>query len=337
MTKVSVVIPCRNEKKYIAACVNSVLVSDCYNGDIEVLVCDGMSDDGTIDIVRDLERTDKRVRLIANEKRSTPFALNLGAKNAKGEVVIILGAHSEVDRNYLRVCYDALAEERELGCVGGLLENVFEDETSEAVAKAMSSPFGVGTAHFRTGAKDGYVDTVAFGAYKREVFEKAGYFDEELVRNQDDEFNYRVVKAGFRIKLISSIKARYFVRASFRKLFRQYFQYGYWKVFVNRKHGAVTSIRQLIPPLFVLFLALGWIPSLFWFPLMFLYAAGLGIYLLASVISAMKGAKNFSSFFKTLLSFYILHLSYGAGYIEGIFRFIVFGKDPGKSKEAMSR
>jgi GT2 family glycosyltransferase len=126
----------------------------------------------------------------------------------------------------------------------------------------MSSVFGVGNAHFRTGGKSGCVDTVAFGAYRREVFERVGFFDEELARNQDDEFNYRVVQGGFKIFLDPAIQSDYFVRGSISKLYKQYDQYGYWKVFVNKKHGAVTTLRQLAPPLWVLFLLMGWTGSL---------------------------------------------------------------------------
>ncbi|HEU4719049.1 MAG TPA: glycosyltransferase family 2 protein [Bacteroidia bacterium] len=337
MIAVSVVIPCRNEKKYIGKCITSVLQSDFPYGEFEILVCDGKSDDGTADIIRGLSAQHPNVIYVENREQVTPYALNYGAKKARGEVVIILGAHAEVDKNYLKLCYEFLRDEKELGCVGGLLDNVFEDEISEAIAGAMSSRFGVGNAHFRTGTAEGYVDTVAFGAYKREVFEKVGYFDEELVRNQDDEFNYRVTKAGYRIRLSKDIRAKYYVRAGFRKLFRQYYQYGYWKVYVNKKHKAVTTMRQLVPPAFVAFLIGGALLSALLPFAWMIYAGLLALYLLGSFVSAIPVAKNPAGYFRTVISFWILHVSYGAGYLEGIFHFIVLGRKPSGGRQASSR
>jgi glycosyltransferase involved in cell wall biosynthesis len=335
---ISIVIPCRNEKKYIGATIASLLASDYPPGRFEVLVCDGMSEDGTVQIIKQFELTyPQQVRYIENTKRTTPFALNTGIKAAKGDIVIILGAHSEVHPLYLRFCNDKLEEDKSVGCVGVLLDNYFEDEKSESIALAMSSPFGVGGAHFRTGAREGYVDTVAFGAYRREVFEKTGLFDEELVRNQDDEFNYRVIKAGYRIFLSNKIKTKYYVRASFRKLFRQYYQYGYWKVFVNVKHKVVTTMRQLVPPLFVAFLVLGIIACILFPVLWYLFLPALGLYIVGSVIAAAAKAKNITAFFRILISFYILHISYGAGYLEGLFNFVLLGRRPHTKHTIMSR
>ncbi|CAN5412374.1 glycosyltransferase family 2 protein [soil metagenome] len=335
---VSVTIPCRNEKKYIGLCLDSVLASEFPGGNFEILVCDGKSDDGTVEIVKDYAaKFPGKVVYIENPERTTPFALNYGIRNSKGEIKIILGAHAEVDKNYLRNCYELLKSDSELGCVGGILENVYEDDTSESIAMAMSSSFGVGNAHFRTGNKEGEVDTVAFGAYKSEVFEKTGLFDEELIRNQDDEFNFRVIKAGYKILLSKSIRAKYYVRASFKKLFRQYYQYGYWKVFVNRKHKAVTTWRQLIPPLFVAFLFSGAILTIILPFAGWLYLGGLSVYVIASVFSAASKSTGLSRFFKIILAYYILHFSYGAGYLEGIWKFLILNKKPDAKQELLSR
>jgi GT2 family glycosyltransferase len=200
----------------------------------------------------------------------------------------------------------------------------------------MSSPFGVGNAHFRTGTKSGYVDTVAFGAYRTEVFEKAGYFDEDLTRNQDDEFNYRIGQHGFKILLDPAIQAKYYVRASFGKLLRQYYQYGFWKVYVNKKHKAVTTMRQLVPPAFVLFLVTGiaafFIPYywIVWSVLMLLYVLG-------ALISALGQKAGITEIPGVIWSFIILHTAYGFGYLRGIVRFVLLGLNPSSKHSTSSR
>lgn len=337
MRKVAVVIPCRNESNYIERCVTSVLQSDYPQESLRVLVCDGFSTDQTQDIVRAMATRDSRVELHPNEKQTTPFALNLGIRSATDcDVIIILGAHAEIADDYVRLCVGNLNRDSSLGCVGGVLENVNEDSTSEKIGKAMSSPFGVGNAHFRTGAKSGYVDTVAFGAYTKEVFAKVGFFDEELTRNQDDEFNYRLTKNGFKILLDPAIRAKYYVRASYEKLLRQYYQYGFWKVYVNKKHGAVTSLRQLVPPLFVLFLCtmpLFLVVPYYWL----LYTFGLVAYLVGASFAAVKQKASSNEYFEVIWAFLLLHTGYGFGYIHGIFRFVVLGKNPKDKHSITSR
>ena len=256
MKTVSVVIPSYNEEAYIENCVRSILASNYPQDKLQVLVCDGQSTDATQEIVKKIAEENPQVVLLQNLNKTTPFALNLGLKYSSADVKIILGAHSTVDDNFVLQNVKVLETMPEVGCAGGVIENVYENNTSESIGLAMSSTFGVGNAHFRTGAKSGFVDTVAFGAYRKEVFENIGYFDESLTRNQDDEFNYRVTKAGYKIYLEPNIRCKYYVRGSFTKLYKQYFQYGYWKVFVNKKHGAFLSIRQLVPPAFVLYLLL---------------------------------------------------------------------------------
>lgn len=333
---VSIVIPCRNEKKYIGKCIQSIV--DCHypSEKLEILVCDGMSDDGTREIIQQFNALG-RVKLLDNHDRTTPQALNLGIKSSNADIIIILGAHAEIDKEYVQLCVQTLENHPEAGCVGGLLETVSEDIRTAAIAKAMSSSFGVGNAHFRTGNNEGWVDTVAFGAYRKEVFAKSGLFDEVLVRNQDDEFNFRILRDGFKIYLNPKIEAKYYVRSSFRKLFKQYRQYGYWKVYVNRKHQAVTTLRQLAPPLFVLFLFSG-IPAWFIHPIIgILHTAVLSVYLLASFKSAFKQSDNSSEFFRICLAYYCLHLSYGLGYLEGILDFLILRQKAGQQKTELTR
>lgn len=335
-TTVAIVIPCRNEEKYIARCLDSVLALDYDKSLLQVLVCDGLSTDRTQEIVKEYEKKYPFIRLLINERQTTPFAFNLGIKESSTDLVMSLGAHAELYPDYIKNCLSAFSRDEQIGCVGGYAVNVMEDEVSEIIASAMSSPFGVGNAYFRTGGKEGYVDTVGIGTYKREVFDKAGLYDEELTRNQDDEFNFRVAKAGYKIYLDLRLKTKYYVRASYRKLFRQYYQYGYWKVYVNKKHKTVTTARQLVPLFFVLFLTLGLLISLL---SVYLFAAWLFVLLMYIIggTAAARVSKKSSHIPKILYTFFILHWSYGYGYLMGIIDFLVLGKRPGQKAAALTR
>jgi hypothetical protein len=224
-----------------------------------------------------------------------------------------------------------------LGCTGGVVQNIYENKTGKIIGMAMSSLFGVGDAHFRTGTKEGYTDTVAFGAYLNKVFREIGYFDEALSRNQDDEFNYRLVKHGFKISLRKNIRSRYFVRGSFKKLFRQYFQYGYWKVFVNKKHNTITTFRQLIPLIFVIFLFLGIIVSFIDPLLRILFVMSFIFYLFLGAIFAILKSNKITIIAGMVYTFFILHFSYGLGYLTGLYRFVLLRKSPASRQERLSR
>jgi len=337
MQTVSITIPCRNEKKYIALCLNSIVNCNYDKELLTVFVVDGLSNDGTTEIIKNYETKYPFIHLIINEKQTTPFALNLGLQANNASIKIILGAHAEIAADYIDECIIAFTNSNELGCVGGIIENVMEDETSRIISLAMSSNFGVGNAHFRTGNKDGFVDTVAFGAYKNEVFKAIGFFDEELIRNQDDEFNFRLLKNGFKIYLSKKIVSKYYVRASLSKLFKQYYQYGYWKVFVNVKHKTVTTIRQIIPALFVSFLCVGFVISLFSKIAFLAYGICISLYIILALYSASAKSKNIIEIFKIVAVFLILHLSYGCGYLVGIFNFVLANKKPSKASEKLTR
>ncbi len=335
--KISIVIPCRNEEKYISLCIHSILDQNYPTDKIEVLVCDGMSDDKTRVELQQISIHHPNIKLLDNIKKTTPYALNLGIQNASGDYVIILGAHAELKHDYLQNCMKTFDENPNVHCVGGVLENVYENQISKVIGMAMSSPFGVGNAHFRTESRDGLVDTVAFGCYKKEVFTKIGLFDTELIRNQDDEFHFRMAKKEMKIYLNRSIRSKYFVRASFNKLSLQYFQYGYWKVFVNRKHNSVTTLRQLIPPLFVLTIIVGSIASCFSKIAFISYLLLIQFYLLASVFFALRKSTRLDDIPGILLAFYTLHFSYGTGYLKGILDFYLLNRNPSSESSKSSR
>jgi glycosyltransferase involved in cell wall biosynthesis len=334
---VSITIPCRNEQTYIGKCLDSLVKLNYSKEKLLVFVVDGKSDDSTVEIVQEYSENYPWIKLLENNKMYTPFALNIGLQASDASIKIILGAHSELDANYVRNCVEVLQKKIDVGCVGGVIRNIYENYSSEVIGLAMSSAFGVGDATFRTGGADGYVDTVAFGAYRNEVFEKIGYFDEDLVRNQDDEFNFRLIRNGYKIFLNNDIMSNYFVRGNYSKLYRQYYQYGYWKVFVNIKHRTVTTWRQLIPALFVMFL--------FFTPLLFilsekvtgLYLFGILSYLCTAAYFSLKKTKVFSVFLSVIMVFFTLHLSYGCGYLMGIGRFLILKRKPSSRSTVTSR
>ena len=336
--KIKVIIPCRNELGYIGKCLDSLVHCNQTGVELYVWVVDGMSDDGTRALVGEYAERYSFIKLVDNARRTTPYALNLGLEPLDYDIGIILGAHAVVDADFIINNARVLEQHPEVGCAGGIIRNVHENEWSEIISLAMSSVFGVGNAHFRTGGKSGYVDTVAFGAYRREVFERVGFFDEELARNQDDEFNYRVLQGGFKIYLDPAILSDYYVRGSISKLYKQYDQYGYWKVFVNKKHGAVTTLRQLAPPLWVFFLLVGWTGVLIHPILGGMYAVVVAMYVaLAFYTASRMPAKSLRKFMMLLRTFGVLHFSYGLGYLRGVIHFYFFGSKPSTHSERLTR
>lgn len=308
-------------------CLGAVLAQEYPHECLEVLVVDGMSDDGTRDIVErvivrnlNLESPISKLQLLDNPERIVPTALNRGIRAARGKILIRVDGHCVIAREYVRRCVDAL-NTIDADCVGGAIETIGESEMARAIALAQSSPFGVGGARFRYSDRAEYVDTLAFGAYRREVFERIGLFDEELVRNQDDEFNFRLTRAGGKIWLDPQIKSVYYSRASLRGLWKQYSEYGFWKVRVIQKHGRPASVRHLVPMLFVLALGVGAGLSLltrsgWWF------AAVIVPYVIANFIaSAIVAAKNgWRYVFLLPLAFATMHLAYGTGFVAGMMR-----------------
>ena len=322
---ISIVIPCRNEEQYIGKCLQSIVDLNYPHQLLEVFVCDGMSDDTTQQTVQEFAQRYPLIHLLINHSQTTPHALNLGINQASGDLIVILGAHAEVHPDYMIHCVKSLVEHPEAGGVGGILENQFVNPVSKLIGLAMSSSFGVGDAYFRTGTKEGYVDTVVFGAYRKEIFEKIGLFDEELVRNQDDEFNYRMLKHGYKLWLNKSVVSKYHVRSSIGRLFKQYFQYGLWKVYVNKKHCTITTSRQLVPFLFVLFLIVGVVASCFNHWILIGYLSVIGFYLALAATLSFLLAHQFRKVPGLILIFIVLHLSYGIGYLAGVIKFLFLG------------
>lgn len=338
MIRLSVIIPCRNEQNYIAECVHAIYASQVpVEVQLSVFVVDGMSDDGTREIVTELQNSYPSLQLIDNTKQLTPYAFNLGIyADPSADYIQIVGARHILSSNYLSECLAQLKKDPDTWCVGGKIINQYINKTGEYVAKAMSTSFGMGLGNFRTLNESGYTDTVTSPMYPMWVFHKIGYFDEELIRNQDDDFNYRVTKNGGKIFFHAGISLKYYVRGNLRQLWKQFMQYGYWKVYVNKKHKAVTTLRQLVPPLFVLYLIL--IPVYLLIPYVgFYFLSFLGIYILLALLVTSRISESVSEFNRILVIFPILHISYGWGYLKGIGAFLVANKKPGEKYKKMSR
>jgi glycosyltransferase involved in cell wall biosynthesis len=323
----SIIVPCRNEQRYIGACLDSVLASAHPRTDLEVLVVDGRSDDGTRDIVARYAARHPEIRLLDNPKGIVPAALNIGIRAANGEAIMRMDAHAVYPPEYVPRLLAALAESG-ADNVGGCVVTLPADPgpTARAIAIALSHPLGVGNSRFRIGASGArWVDTVPFGCYRRDVFSRVGLFDEDLIRNQDDEFNHRLLRHGGRVLLVPEVAARYYARGSFAQLARMYYQYGYFKPLAARKVGRVMTVRQLVPAAFLLSLGVVGVLALGWWPARVLWLGIAGSYAVAVGACALLGARGGGARCALALAaaFPVLHGSYGAGFLRGLWDVVV--------------
>lgn len=316
---VSVIMPVRNETAYIQRSLAAVLAQDYPADLLEVIVADGMSIDGTREMVQVIQIEHPNVRLIDNPKLIAPTALNLATAAARGEIIVRVDGHCEIAPDYVTNCVRHLLDNEAEG-VGGSVQTVGETDTARAIAAAMSSTFGVGGSAFRTThGRTMLVNTIPFPAYTRQIVEAAGQYDETLVRDQDDEYNYRIRKLGGRLLLAADVNSRYYSRAGIASLWRQYFGYGFWKARVLWRHPRQMRARQFVPAAFVACLSLGVI----FFPFSRLVRRLLLITLLAyGSASGLASARVATQTYRRHLlklpaAFAAMHLSYGTGFLLG--------------------
>lgn len=318
---VSVVIPMRNEAATIAPLLDGVFAQDYPATRLEVLVVDGASSDDSASLVEVYAARDPRVRLLHNPRRIVPTALNIGIRAARGDIICRIDGHTRVAPDYVRVGVETL---RRSGAdnVGGPMHAVGGGWFGDAVAAATASRFGIGS-YFHYGSEEREVDTVYLGMWPRRVFERVGLFDEEMVRNQDDEFNYRLRRAGGRVVMTPAMRSWYQNRQSVTGVLRQYYQYGQWKVRVLQKSPRQMSWRHFVPPTFVAGLAvltmLGAVAPL---------AAAVsrvvfGLY--GAVVLAAAGRcaarRGVAAWLATALAFASIHVAWGAGFLNGLITF----------------
>lgn len=328
---VTVIMPVRNEADFIARSLGTVLKQDYPHDKLEVIIADGNSTDNTVQIIEAIRQENPiPIILIQNPKQIVPSGFNLALQSAQGEIIVRVDGHCEIAPDYVSQCVRKLQENPVAG-VGGPIETISQNQIGTAIALAMSSQFGVGASAFRTiKNKSLLVDTIAFPAYWRRIMDAVGYLDEEMVRNQDDEYNYRLRALGHKLLLSPDIKSRYYSRTSLSKLWKQYYQYGFYKVRVLQKHPRQMSLRQFIPPAFVLTVLLGALVAPFLWQVRLLWLALLSLYVLANLTASSIVAYRTKGLYLLLLPpiFAILHFSYGAGFLHGLLKFRHYWKQP---------
>ena len=335
---VSLILPCRNEKDYIADCLLSILRQEQLPAGFELIVADGMSDDGTREILMEMAKKEGRLRIVDNPARIVAAGLNAAIGLAEGGIIVRVDAHTEYAPDYVRNCLQVL-QATDAQNVGGPWVARGEGFIGEAIAAAFQSSFAVGSARGHNPDYEGVVDTVYLGCWPRDVFDRIGLFDEELVRNQDDEFNLRLTAHGGLVWQSPRIRSWYKPRKSLRALLGQYKQYGYWKVRVIQKHGKPASLRHLIPAGSVLALIALTVASL-WLPLAARalwggIAAYLGAVLIASILTARARGWKLLPVLPFVFACY--HFGYGYGFLRGLFDFLILRRGPHRAYTSLTR
>lgn len=316
---VTVVMPVRDEASHIRTSLGSVLAQDYPAGRMDVIVVDGASTDGTGEIATEMARHSlASVQVILNRRAIVPCGLNLALARARGDVIVRVDGHCRIPPDYVTTCVRTLAATG-ADNVGGRQRIVGTGGAGRARAFVATSPFGVGASRFRYARKAGWVSTVYLGAYPRGVFERIGGFDEDLVRDQDDEFNLRLVRSGGRVWFDPAIEVDYVGRSSFRGFAQQYFQYGLYKLLVMRKRG-ITSWHHLVPSVFLLVLCLSFAVAIARAEPLFAFAVA-GPYVLSSVVASLPLLiRDPRAGLIAPVAFSILHGAYGAGFVWACWR-----------------
>ncbi|MDX1435515.1 MAG: glycosyltransferase family 2 protein [Anaerolineales bacterium] len=320
--RVSLLIPMRNEARYIGKCLQSIFNQDYPAERLEILVMDGESTDNSMDIVRELITGRGNARLYKNPKITQSAAWNFGIAHSTGELIGIVSAHAELERDYVSQAVNTL-QRTGAAMVGGPTRAYSAGTLGDAIAIALSTPFGVGGGVFHYTETEIEVDTVFMGVCRMETYRSIGGFDEDMVRNQDDELSYRLRKQGGTIVCNPAIRSRYYNRSTLRSLWRQYFQYGYWKVRVLQKHPRQMRLRQFVPAALVGAVlgtaALSLIASPAVSLLLLILASYLGANLIASSYAAAR--RGWGCFPALPPVFTALHFSYGLGFLLGLVTF----------------
>lgn len=318
---ISIIIPCYNEEKYVGECLDSIINQTYPYELIEVIVVDGNSNDKTIDIVQGYTSLFNQLIILNNPDKITPISLNIGVKKSTGDYIVILGAHSYIKNNFIQIAVEEL-NLSDAVCVGGPIINQGNSFIGNAIALAMQSVFGVGNSSFRVSSKRQYVDTIAFGIYKKEIFKLIGYFDETLIRNQDFELNQRIIQNGRKLLLVPEIQSYYYNRDSLIKLYKQYYNYGFWKERVVTKNLQSFKLRYQIPLIFIIAIISlgfgGFVNNSLWTYLSYLII----LYIIISILNSFYlGLKNSIRYIPVLpIIYFVLHFSFGFGFLSSFLK-----------------
>lgn len=321
----SVICPIYNEEKYIGQFLDSIRQQDFPKDDLEILLVDGMSKDKTRELIGQYAEKYACLKLVDNPQQTVPYAMNNGIKSAKGDIIIRLDAHAEYPQNYFSELVEKLEELDGAENVGGVCITLpcNESTVAVAIAECLSNKFGMGNSYFRVGAKEVMsVDTVPFGCFRKSLFDKIGLYDTDMIRNQDDELNGRIIKNGGKIYLLPDVEIKYFARDKISKVRKMFYQYGLYKPLGNKKLGSPATIRQFFPLLFVLGLVVGLVLC-FFLPILWpFYAAVIVLYLLIGVFEGVKSASKTGRLGCVFVMPYIflnMHVCYGIGYLKGLY------------------
>jgi GT2 family glycosyltransferase len=326
---VSIIVPCRNEADHIETFLASLLRQRRPVGGMEIIVADGMSDDGTRDALEHFAHRYEEIRILDNPGRIAAAGLNAAIRAARGRVIVRLDVHTIYASDYVAQCV-ALLDETRADAIGGPWVAHGRRFTERAIAAVFQSPFGTGGARGHDPAYEGEVDVVYLGCWRREIFDRVGLFDEELVRNEDDEFSLRLRRSGGALWQSPRIRSWYTPRSSLFTLFRQYAQYGYWKVRVIRKHRLPASIRHVVPGGFVFSLvtlgtAAPWVSLAQESGILLVSVYGLSN-LVASVRAAARSEWKLLPLMPAI--FACQHVAYGTGFLHGVWDFLLLRRAP---------
>ena len=316
---VSVVMPLYNEGRYIDNCIKSLILQDYPKEFMEWIFVDGMSQDKTVSIIETYKAEyPDLIKVLCNPHKTVPYAMNIGIQAACGKYIIRLDAHADYADNYISKCVYYL-DTTDADNVGGVAETKARSKFGNTIAKMLSSPFGVGNSQFRIHGKSGYVDTVPFGAFRREVFEKYGGYDERLTRNQDNEMNYRIRKNGGKIFMADDIHLTYYCRDTVKGICNMAFQNGKWNVITMRFVPGSMGVRHFVPLAFLLSLIFLIIGTCFWLILGVLLGLEMVLYLTCDAFFSSRAASGAGEFFALMFLHLAFHITYGFGSLVGLF------------------
>ncbi len=329
--ELSIIIPCRNEEKYIQKIIENIII---HNQDMsfEIIVVDGMSTDRTREIVREFEKMyPDIVRLIDNPAKYVPHALNLGIKHARGDILIRMDAHAIYPTDYVKKLVEWL-KKTDAWNVGPVVEPVPAGNSAiqKAIAVAQKSLFGVGNSLWRMGVnKPTYADTTWCFCMKKETFKQVGEFNEKLIRNQDAEFNARIIKNGGKNLVVPDVRVKLIARGNLKGVAKQYFQYGYYRALSAKILKKIFSIRQFIPPIFFSILLFTLLLAVKFTIAAYLFVFLLASYTAGSVLFAAYESikhKSIALLFTLPLTYLIIHSAFATGFLYGYFRFFILKK-----------
>jgi len=320
---VSIIIPCRNEEKFIGKCLGSVIEQDYPKENLEILVVDGRSEDKTKEIVSEFSKKYLNIRLLENPKKIVSAALNIGIRESRGAYILRADAHSVYDENYISKSIEFL-EKTGAACVGGPMRAVGDNYLGKAIAFIHHSRFGIGVAKFHNENTEGWADTVYLGCYQKEIFDKIGLYNEKLTRTEDIELNSRLRKIGGKIFLTPQIKSFYHCRPTLGGLFHQNFLNGFEVIRTAKEMFYAICFRHLVPLFFTGSLILSLIFSPFFLIARTLFVLIFGAYLLVNLFFSIKISlkEGIQYLFILPLVFFIFHFSYGFGSIWGLVKLI---------------